>query len=366
MNILYLCRQKDMGWGQAALARALERRGVRISCLEDNTKLDSDVHALAAACSERPSLILHPELNFPILPHGLAEIDIPTACLQIDTYAYTDRRIKWSMLFDYPIVYHPGYRERFLQAGHPGAVEFFHAADRKLFDGLPRERIFDVGAVGRTHAKIQTTRRRVLTALSARFKLNDWERFYAFDEMAEVYLASKIVVNVLRDDYPQDANMRAFEAMAAGCLLISRIPTELTAAGFQEGIHFVPYRDESEITDLVANYLEDEGARELIADAGRQKVLSGHTYDCRAEQLLKIIEGDDGGFLAPAREWPDEDVRLLHVDYHSANGNLGYASNELIQLSSHSLRATARGGAILARGYASKARNRINFLLKRS
>ncbi|MGB9068166.1 MAG: glycosyltransferase [Candidatus Acidiferrales bacterium] len=359
MNILYLCRQKDMGWGQAALARALQRRGAHISCLDDATRLDSDVDTLVAACSERPSLILHPELNFPILPRGLAAIDIPTACLQIDTYAYTERRIRWSMLFDHPIVYHPGYRARFLRAGHPGAVEFFHAADRELFDRAPRERVFDVGAVGRTHARIQTTRRRVLSTLAARFKLNDWQRYYAFEEMAEVYLASKIVVNVLRDDYPQDANMRAFEAMAAGCLLISRIPTELTAAGFEQDVHFVAYRDETEIGDRVAEYLANEAARQRIADMGRQKVLREDTYDCRAEQVLQIIERSDGKFLAPARQWPEEDVRLLYLDYHTANGNLGCAGNELIHISSRNLRATARGGAILARGIVSRARHHL-------
>src|ERR1700689_927107 len=182
MNILFLCRQKDLGFGQVSLARALERRGVCVTCVEDNTEPDEDITKLLARHTERPSLILQPELDLPLLPQGLAAIDIPTACLQIDTYAYTERRIRWSMLFDHPIVYHPGYRERFLRAGHPGAVEFFHAADRELFDRAPRERVFDVGAVGRTHARIQTTRRRVLSALAARFKLNDWQRYYAFEE----------------------------------------------------------------------------------------------------------------------------------------------------------------------------------------
>ena len=195
--------------------------------------------------------------------------------------------------------------------------------------------------------------------LLAYFKLNDWQRYYAFEEMADVYLASKIVVNVLRDDYPEDANMRAFEAMAAGCLLISRMPTELTAAGFQEGVHFVPYRDESEIPDLVAKYLTDDGARQRIADAGREKVFGEHTYDCRAEQLLQIIERSNGKFFAPARQWPQDRVRLLHLDYYTANGNLGYAGNELMHISSRNLWATARGGAIMARGIASRARYRL-------
>ena len=112
MNILFLCRQKDLGFGQVSLARALERRGVCVTCVEDDTEPDEDITKLLARHTERPSLILQPELDLPLLPQGLADIDIPTACLHIDTYAYTERRIRWSMLFDHPIVYHPGYRAR--------------------------------------------------------------------------------------------------------------------------------------------------------------------------------------------------------------------------------------------------------------
>jgi glycosyltransferase involved in cell wall biosynthesis len=365
MNILFLCRNKDMGWGQASLARALERRAVHVTFVNDTARLDSHIDELVAACPERPVLILHPELSFPILPRGLAEIDIRTACMQIDTYAYTRRRIKWSMLFDNPIVFHPGYREQFEQAGHQGAVTFYHAACRDLFDRPSIERTFDVGAVGRTHAKIQTTRRRVLTGLTERFRLNDWQKSYAFEEMAEVYRASKIVVNVPRDDYPQDANMRAFEAMAAGCLLISRSPTELTAVGFEEGVHFVPYQDESDIVDLVAKYLSADSERQRIAGAGREKVLREHTYDCRAEQLLRIVEQNEGKFFAPARNWPEERVRLAHLDFYVGNGRLDYAEKEFAYIVQRNLLTAAHGGAILARGFASKARGRLGTLVSR-
>src|ERR1700722_10567199 len=117
MNILFLCRNRDMYFGRASLARALERRNVRVNCVEDDTPPDEDISRIVARCSERPSLILQPESDFSLLPRGLTKVGIPTCCFQSDTYAYTERRIRWSMLYDYPIVFHPGYRELFERAG---------------------------------------------------------------------------------------------------------------------------------------------------------------------------------------------------------------------------------------------------------
>jgi hypothetical protein len=366
MNILFLCRRKDLGFGQLSLARALERRGVCVTCVGDNTEPDEHITELLARHTERPSLILQPELDLPLMPQGLADIDIPTACLHIDTYAYTDRRIRWSMLFDHPIVYHPGYQARFERAGHPGAITFYHAACRELFDKPPADRIFDVGSVGRTHDSVQGARRRVLTALKGRFRLNEWEKWYSYEEMAEVYRHSKIVVNVARDDFPQDANMRAFEAMAAGCLLISRVPTELTAIGFEEDVHFVAYRGEGEIMELVEKYLFDDSNRERIAGAGRQKVLTQHTYDCRAEQLLRIVGEHNGRLLAPARGWPEDQMRLARLDYFAANSRLDDACRELRRIARSNVRSAAAGSALVARALASRVRNRVRSLVRRS
>lgn len=366
MNTLFLCRQRDLGFGQAGLARALERHGIRVTCVGDDTRLDEDISKLLGRCGERPSLILQPELDFPLLPQGLTEIDIPTACLQIDTYAYTKRRIRWSMLFDHPIVFHPGYQKQFEQAGHPGVITFYHAACRGLFEKPEVERIFDVGSVGRTHANVQSTRRQVLTTLARKFRLNEWGRLHTFEEVAEVYRRSKIVVNVPRDDFPQDANMRAFEAMAAGCLLINRVPAELTAIGFEVGIHFVAYRDENEIMDLVETYLSDDTERERIARAGRQKVLTEHTYDCRAEQLVRTIEQNKGKLFAPARGWSEDQVRLVQLDYFAANATLDYACGELRRIVRSDLRSAATGGTLVARGFASRIRSQLHSLLWRN
>jgi len=364
MNILFLCRRKDLGFGQESLARALAKRGVRVHCVEDDTEPDDDITKLLGRLKERPSLILQPELDFPLLPQGLVDIDIPTACLQIDTYAYTERRIRWSMLFDHPIVFHPGYQELFERAGHPGVVTFYHAACRDLFDRPQVERIFEVGSVGRTHDTVQSTRRRVMTALARRFRLSEWKKFYSFEEMSEVYRHSKIVVNVARDDYPQDANMRAFEAMAAGCLLVSRVPTELTAIGFEEDVHFVAYRGEDEIIELVQRYLVDDTERERIARAGRQKVLAEHTYDCRAEQLLRMVEKHNGKLCAPARDWPVDHVQLVRLDYFAANARLKNACRELRRIATRDLRSAAAGSSLIVRALGNKVRSQVRSLVR--
>ena len=71
-------------------------------------------------------------------------------CFHPDTYSFTDRRIRWSAVFDHAVVFHPGYRERFARAGHPGAFLLPHAVRRAFFEGAERAREFDVGWVGQT------------------------------------------------------------------------------------------------------------------------------------------------------------------------------------------------------------------------
>lgn len=364
MNILFLCRKRDLGWGQSSFVRALERRGVRVTYVDESTRLDEHIVTLVTACPERPSLIVHPELDFPMLPPGLAEINIRTACFQIDTYAYTQRRIQWSMLFDHPVVFHPGYQEQFEKAGHSGVITFYHAACRDLFDRPPVERIFEVGAVGRTHANVQSTRRRVLTALAGRFRLNEWQRVYTFEGMAEVYRMSKIVVNVPRDDYPQDANMRAFEAMAAGCLLVSRVPSEITAVGFQEGVHFVGYRHENEIMGLVSRYLAQDSERIRIAEAGREKVLREHTYDNRASFLLEQIERSPGRFYAPARQWSEWRTRTHYIDYYAANRVLDCAYRQWRYLSMSAPLHALKGASPIGRAWLTEFRRGVASIMR--
>jgi glycosyltransferase involved in cell wall biosynthesis len=257
-------------------------------------------------------LVLNPD-GRPWLPDGIERVAAPTAVFHIDTYVALQRRVRWSAMYDYTFVFHPGFEAAFQSAGIDGVRLLPHAAERDLFDGPEKERDFDVGWVGRKSRSIYGTRDRVLAALTERFAMNDAGRFYAAEEMADVYQRSRIVVNISRDDYPQDANMRCFEAMAGGALLITGMPTELTLLGFEEGIHFAAYGEADEIPDLVARWLSRDEERAAIARRARALVLREHTYDARVATILDAISS---GVRAPARTWPRDRMAARHFEYH--------------------------------------------------
>jgi hypothetical protein len=309
---------------------------------------------LLRLCPERPSLILHPEADVPYLPWGLATVDIPTACFQVDSYAYTERRIAWSMLFDQAIVFHPGSEARFRQAGHPGACFFAHAVEGDLFSGEKVERIFEIGWVGQVHGRIYNKRGAILPSLAKTFRMNDIAKRYTLKEMAWVYRQSRIVVNIGRDDYPQDANLRTFEAMAAGALLITSLPSELTEIGFVDGVHFLGYREAEDIAVLARNYLGDEAARKRIAGAGREKVLCEHTYEVRVKKWVEHVSQEGRKLQAPARLWNEGRVRRVYLDYFSANGALAQAAAELPKIARHSPKDALIGAALVGRAWSKR------------
>jgi hypothetical protein len=359
MTILVLCWESNLCNTLGFYAQAFRRRGVRLVCAGPDFSRNGNLDEWLKLCPEKPSLILHPEADVPFLPWGLANVDILTACFQVDTYAYTHRRISWSMLFDAVLVFHPGYDVKFREAGHPGPQFIPHAVEAALFFGTELPRIFELGWVGQTEGPVYRARGRIVKKLAKSFRMNEVVRRHSAAELALIYRQSEIVVNVGRDDYAQDANVRTFEAMAAGALLITSLPSELSAIGFQDGAHFIGYRSETEIPGLVRAYLADEAARRRIAEAGRELVLREHTYDRRVDTLLAFINGMEKKRCSPARVWTEERVRLAYLDYFAGNGALDCASAELPAIARHSLVRAAVGTAILARAWGRRIPGRI-------
>jgi hypothetical protein len=260
----------------------------------------------------RPVLVLNPD-GRPWLPDGIERLDAPTAVFHIDTYVATSRRVRWSAMYDYTFVFHPRFDTQFRAAGIPGARLLAHAAERDLYDGPELPRRFEVGWVGRSGRDMHSARDRVLRSLTERFVTNDVTRFHTPEEMAEVYRASQVVVNISRDDWPQDANMRCFEAMAAGALLVTRVPSELSELGFEENVHFAGWRSAGDVPHVVESWLSDSVRRTEVAGRARDLVLRRHTYDARAADILQAAAG---GRLAPARSWPRVRAETLRFDYH--------------------------------------------------
>lgn len=329
MHVLWLSREDEFMREIKGLALALQRAGYGLTCLEPDTDPDVHIKDLIEKCPENPSLIVHPEPWVPVLPRGLTEVAIPTVGIQCDVYAFTHRRLLYSMLFDYVAILHPGFEKLFQDAGHSRTITLPFAADMELFYDSDECRVYEIASVGRLFPNLYKSRMEILSSLSREFKMNEWERNHNYSEVPAVYRTSKIVINIPRDDFPADVSMRFAEAMACGALFLTRMPSEMTALGFEENVHFCGYRRGEEIPEIARKYLRDEEARRRIAHAGRDKVLREHTYDARIVNLLSKVKQDHGTLNAPARSWPRSRISLAYLDYFSANAALGCAYNDL-------------------------------------
>jgi len=310
---------------------------------------DSSMDDILQHFQKQPDWIFHFESDFPLLPGGLEKSAIPTVCFQVDSYTYLKRRLRWSSLFDHAAVFHPGHEILFNEGGHPGAFLLPHAVRRALYDvaDLPRE--FEVGFVGQTRGAIYHKREELITELARTFRMNDWSRTYSLEEVAEVYRRSRVAVNIGRDDFPQDANMRVFEILASGALLITSLPSELSGVGLEEGVHFVGYRKASEVFPLVRRFLGDEAARLRIVRAARARILEEHTYDHRVEQLLQRLQEAGTRKLAPARHWSESRTRLVYLDFFAAHALLDCAESQFRYIAGRGFRETVEGAALLAK-----------------
>jgi hypothetical protein len=366
MRILVLARFNEIPWYGFSYGSGMERLGARISYIPEGAPRDIHIEALVAQCPERPSIIYCPDLHRSPIPLGLTQIEIPTVNINEDTYAYTEHRIRWSMLFDYTVLFHPGYEERFRAAGHPRPLFLPLAMNPDVIGGPAEERVFEVGTVGQIESLRYVTRRRVLSHLENHFRMNDFRRRYSPREMAQTYRQSKIVINVPREDYLQEANMRVFEVMGSGALLLVRLPSELSDMGFKEGLHFIGYRREEELVPLIRRYLDDDSLRVEIAQRAQELVWREHTYERRAAKLLEQVQRDAGKLFAPARQWPEARVALTYLDHYAAHGFLDRANNQWWKLARRSLGRAAVGAALIAKAHARGLRRSIAGRLGRS
>jgi hypothetical protein len=351
MTILCLCREEHHWKLIPGYAEAFRKRGVEFVCVDDAIPLDAPLEVVIRSCPRPVSAIFHFESAHPLFPIGLEKAEVPTMCFHPDTYAFTNRRIRWSMVFDYAAVFHDGFVEKFAEAGHPGAFLLPHAVRKEFFDGPELEREHEIGWVGQMGGPFYRARAQWLPILASEFRTNDWSRTYTIAEVAEVYQRSRVVVNIGRDDFPQDANIRVFEAMAGGALLVTSLPTELERFGFRDGVHFVGYREPSEISALARRYLKDEKERKRIADAGRQLVLSEHTYDQRVERCLRLLEETKLWKQAPARDWTETRARLVALDFYAAHGLFRCAARQFRKIAGHGFRETMEGASLLSRAW---------------
>jgi GT2 family glycosyltransferase/tetratricopeptide (TPR) repeat protein/2-polyprenyl-3-methyl-5-hydroxy-6-metoxy-1,4-benzoquinol methylase len=207
----------------------------------------------------------------------------PSAWWAIDTHLDFAWCLEKARAFDFVFAAQRDGAEQLRQQGVASALWLPLACDPELHGKRDVAKQFDVSFVG----NLFPGPRADLVDLLQRHFPNTFVGQRYFEEMAETYSASRIVFNrSLRND----VNMRVFEALASGSLLMTN---DLRENGqgelFRDGVHLATYADAEDLLDKVRFYLAREAVRERIAAAGRQEVLARHTYRHRMESLLAEV-----------------------------------------------------------------------------
>ena len=265
------------------------REPVRPHDIPCEVQVDLDKVVRALPRSWRPDLMLWVESVNGYQPKNIPRLDCPTAAYLIDSHLNLPEHLEWATRFDWVFAAQRAYLDAFRAAGCSRVKWLPLACDPAMHGKASLPKRHDVGFVGSLTPE-HAQRQRRLTRLAERFDVHV-ERSFLRD-MARTFSASRIVFN---DAIKDDLNIRVFEALASGSMLLSdRAPGSGLAEMFIDRQHLV-YYDDTTLEELVEYYLAHSDEREQIADQGRREVLRWHTYDHRMTTLLDTIfdEGDD-------------------------------------------------------------------------
>lgn len=237
--------------------------------------------ARMAECSKPFDLYLYIDdgLSYPI-PPSLH----PSAMWVIDTHLDFEWALSRAREVDCTFAAQRDGSERLRNAGIAPASWLPLACDPDLHRKHQVSKRYDVSFVG----SLASGRREELLELIQREYANSFVGQRYFDEMTRTYSESRLVFNC---SVLNDLNMRVFEALGCGSLLITN---DLSENGqdelFQDGVHLATYRTAEELLDKMKFYLKHDLLRERIAEAGMAEVKARHTYVDRMRTILEQME----------------------------------------------------------------------------
>lgn len=166
----------------------------------------------------------------------------------------------------------------------PNAHYMPYAVNERIYRPLGVEPSFDVGFIG--YVKLGERQRRI-DLLKRNFRCLVRHGLFMEDANAGMN-ACRIVFNT--SDH-REINMRVFEALATGRLLVTDKVDYLDEL-FVDGEDLVTYSGEDDLMDKIRYYLEHEEERLRIAANGLAKVREHHTYRHRAGFIVgKVGQG---------------------------------------------------------------------------
>lgn len=241
-------------------------------------------------CRNKPDLIIEVD---GLDKHHLMDykkIDIPTVYWAIDPHW----KLKFQKLiapdFDYIFVAQKDYIKYFKEISEK-VFWLPLAADPDIHKKYEVPKIFDIGFVGQKDSETFPERAGLLNSLSKKYSVlavdNIWE-----ENIGKVYSLSKIGFN---KSGKQDLNMRVFEIMSSGTMLLTDRASNGLSELFQDKKHLKVY-DKDNLDEIIEYYLKNNEEREKIAKEGQREVLQKHTYEHRMREIIKKVVKNTNNF----------------------------------------------------------------------
>lgn len=269
------------------LRNALRRAGVEVLTVGENCEVNTGRNNPYGKISE---IVKGSEFDciFEVESGGF-ELDwVPTPDLErlprawwgIDTHVSTIHHVNRASKYSLAFISQKQYFSQFL---HNNLVWLPHACDPEFHKGdmnVPKEHdVTFIGNTGYHHRR----RNELLVAMQHTAKMNIKKNLWYRDVTSE-YEKSYIVWNCSLNG---DLNMRVFEAMASGAMVMTdKVDQNGGSELFTDNVHLKFYRNEEEMREQARFYLAHANQKNIIAEAGQQEVLSKHTYDNRVKEII--------------------------------------------------------------------------------
>jgi glycosyltransferase involved in cell wall biosynthesis len=233
----------------------------------------------------RDDVFFYIDSGVPFFPQSIGELACLTVCYLIDAHVDLPLRLEMAKFFDIILVAQRDFIPVFEKKGFKNVRWLPLAGEPSIYQRLSVPLVYDIGFVG--HVLEGSRRKQLLEKMARRYRVNDYGRFISPAETSAVYGGSKMVFNCSARG---DLNMRVFEALSCGRLLLTDNIGNGQQRLFTDRYHLVIYRSEEELMDLIAYYGTHEEESETIARQGADLLKSRHTYDHRAQEVLEIIK----------------------------------------------------------------------------
>lgn len=277
------------------VTNSLKKLGYSVVTASDKGSFGSDayktygavnVHNLCHKLEISPILILFIEGGtMQVLPIGLEKMNCITAWYGIDTHMDYNKHLRISRLFDVTFVAQKEYVSRLTSDGIKQAHWLPLGFAPELLPLKNLDRDIDISYVGSINVNINPHRHQLISNLKDNFNSNSFG-LASPKEMGEIYSRSKIVFN---KSVKNDINMRFFEAMGTGAVLVTDPIMENGLEDlFERNKHYITYENDNELIPTVASLLSEPDRLAEISKNVQKLILEKHTYDHRAKSILEI------------------------------------------------------------------------------